>query len=33
MPQRRFPPEEIVQHLRTVELEIGRGVAVLDACR
>jgi len=33
MPQRRFTPEEVVQHLRTVELEIGRGVAVLDACR
>ena len=33
MPQKRFTPEEIVQHLRTVELETGKGVAVSDACR
>jgi hypothetical protein len=24
---------EIIQHLRTVELETGKGLAVLDACR
>lgn len=25
--------EEMIQHLRTVELEAGKGLAVLDACR
>lgn len=33
MPRKRFTPEEIIQHLRTVELETGKGLAVLDACR
>lgn len=33
MPKKRYTPEEIIQHLRTVELETGKGVAVLDACR
>ena len=33
MPQKRYAPEEIIQHLRTVELEIGKGMVVLDACR
>jgi len=33
MPKRRYTPEEIIQHLRTVELETGRGLAVLDTCR
>lgn len=33
MPRKRYTPEEIIQHLRTVELETGKGVAVLDACR
>ncbi len=31
MPQKRYTPEEIIQHLRTVELETAKGVAVLDA--
>ena len=26
-------PEEIVQHRRTIELNTGKGLAVLDACR
>ena len=29
----RYTPEEILQHLRTIELDTGRGLAVLDACR
>ena len=33
MPKKRYAPEEIIQHLRTVELETGKGLAVLDACR
>ena len=33
MPRKRYTPEEIVQHLRTVELETSKGLAVLDACR
>lgn len=33
MPKKRFTPEEIIQHLRTAELEIGKGLPVLDACR
>jgi len=33
MPKKRYTPEEIMQHLRTVELETSKGLAVLDACR
>jgi hypothetical protein len=33
MPKKRYTPEEILQHLRTVELETGKGLAVLAACR
>jgi putative transposase len=33
MPKKRYTPEEIVQHPRTVELETSKGLAVLDACR
>jgi hypothetical protein len=33
MPKKRYTPEEIIQHLRTVELETSQGLAVLDACR
>jgi hypothetical protein len=33
MPKKRYAPEEIIQHLRTVELQTGTGLAVLDACR
>ena len=32
MPQKRYTPEEILPPLRTVELEAGKGLAVLDAC-
>jgi len=33
MPKKRYTPDEIIQHLRTVELEAGNGIPVLDACR
>jgi hypothetical protein len=33
MPKNRYTPEEIIQHLRTVELDTGKGLAVLDSCR
>jgi len=33
MPRKRFTPEEVIQHLRTVERDTGKGLAVLDACR
>ena len=33
MPRKRYTPEEILQHLRTVELDTGKGLAVPDACR
>lgn len=32
-PRKRYTPEETIQHLRTVELDTGKGLAVLDACR
>lgn len=31
MPKKRYMSEEIIQHLRTVELETGKGPAVFDA--
>ena len=33
MSRKRYTPEEILQHLRTVELDTGKGLGVLDACR
>ena len=33
MPKKRYTPEEIIQHLRTVELDTSKGLAVRDACR
>jgi hypothetical protein len=30
MPRKRYTPEEIIQHLRTVELETSKGLAVLE---
>lgn len=32
MPRKWYTSEEILQRLRTVELESGKGLAVLDAC-
>ena len=31
MPKKRYTSEEIIQYLWTVELETGKGLAVLDA--
>ena len=33
MPRTRYTPEEILVHLRSVELDTGKGLAVVDACR
>lgn len=33
MPRTSYTPEAIIQHLRTVELEAGKGVVVPEACR
>ena len=33
MPRKWSTPEETLHHLRTVELDTGKGPAVLDACR
>ena len=33
MPRKSYTPEEIIQHLRTVEVETGKGVPVLEVCR
>ena len=33
MPRTRYTPEEILVPLRTVELDTGKGLAVVDACR
>ena len=33
MPRKRYTPEDVIQHLRTVELDTGKGLAVLNACR
>lgn len=33
MPRKSFTTEQIIQHLRTVEIEQGKGLSVEDACR
>lgn len=33
MPRKRFSPEEIIQHLRTVEIEQGRGATLEEAAK
>ena len=33
MARKRYTPEDIIGHLRTIEIDIGRGTAVGDACR
>ncbi|MEC4674827.1 MAG: hypothetical protein VST68_11615 [Nitrospirota bacterium] len=30
---KRFTPEDSIGHLRTVEIEFGKGVSAPDACR
>jgi hypothetical protein len=33
MARKRYTAEEIISHLRTIEIELGKGLAVVDACR
>jgi len=33
MPRKSYTPEAIIQQLRTVELESGKGGAILETCR
>jgi transposase InsO family protein len=33
MPKKRYTPEEIIQHLRTVELDIGEAKVMTDRWR
>jgi putative transposase len=33
MARKRYTAEEIVGHLRTIGIEIGKGLTVVDACR
>ena len=33
MARTRYAAEDIIGHLRTIEIEMGKGLAVADACR
>ena len=33
MARKRYTAEEIICHLRTVEIETGKGLGIADACR
>ena len=33
MPKKRYTPEEIIVHLRTIEIETGKGISIEEACR
>ena len=33
MARNRYTAEEIIGHLRTIEIELGKGWAVVEACR
>ena len=33
MARKRYTAEEIIGHLRTIEIETGKGTSILDACR
>jgi transposase-like protein len=33
MARKRYAPEEIIGHLRTIEIDVGKGLGVADACR
>jgi putative transposase len=33
MTRKRYTAEDIIGHLRTIEIETGKGLAVLEACR
>jgi len=33
MPRKTYTPEEIIKHLRQVEIEVGRGKTTAQACK
>ena len=33
MARKRYTAEEIISHLRTVEIETAKGIGIVDACR
>ena len=33
MARKRYTPEDIIGYLRTIEIETGKGLAVIEACR
>jgi len=33
MARKRYTAEDIIGHLRTIEIEKGKGLAIVDACR
>jgi putative transposase len=33
MTRKRYTAQDIIGHLRTIEIETGKGLAVLEACR
>jgi hypothetical protein len=33
MVRKRYSAEEIISQLRTIEIETGKGLAVIEACR
>ncbi len=33
MARKRYTAEEIIGQLRTIEIELGKGLAVVEACR
>jgi hypothetical protein len=33
MARKRYTAEEIIRHLRTIEIGMGKGSAVVEACR
>ena len=33
MARKRYTAEEIIGQLRTIEIELGKGLGVVDACR
>jgi hypothetical protein len=33
MARKRYTAEEIIRHLRTVEIETAKGIGIVDACR
>jgi hypothetical protein len=33
MARKRYAAEEIIGHLRTIEIDVGRGLGLTEACR